>query len=211
MATDDVVASVIDDLCEDVETTALCYTLPSNAFAIAWDTETTGLNGVIVQLGIVVVDIDGNELLTHSRLFAPIPDYPSESRAYAVHHISEAMQQKSGEPVIKSLLAFTSLAREARKRGITLVAHNAAFDCRILKNTARALGGDAVDMESECTMILGKRVSNAKHGTNRRPSNEALYNMLIGKVPDTVCLHDAVGDARLTAQSYVRGHKLGFW
>lgn len=208
------VVAAVDALCCSVETAALRYEVPLNAAAIAWDTETTGLNGVVVQLGVVCVDVDGVELFATSRMLAPIPGHPIEGGAYAVHGISEDAQRARGEPVRKSVEAFVDLARAARKREVALVAHNASFDRRMLRNTARAAGmadAEVEAVESECTMLLGKRVSQARRGTNKRPKNSELYEMLVGPVPDAACLHDAVEDARLTARSFMAGRAQGFW
>lgn len=204
------VFATVDDLCSKVETEELRYEIPPNAAVIAWDTETTDLHGVVVQLGVVCVDAYGVELYATSRMFAPIPGHPIRGDAYAVHGISEDMQRTQGEPVCKSIEAFVELTRSAKTRNVTLVAHNASFDRRMLQNTARAVGMTS-DVESECTMLLGKRVSQVRRGTNKRPKNSELYEMLVGPIPKSARLHDAVEDARLTARSFVAGRAQGFW
>ena len=198
-------------LCDDVETRALAYELPERAAVVAWDTETTGLRGVVVQLGVVVLDEERNELSAHARMFAPLVEFPIEAGAFAVHKISRARQEAEGEPVPKCLAAFERLARVARERNVPMVAHNAAFDQRMLRCTAQAVGRPAPDVDSACTMLLGKRACVDERGKAKRPKNRELYERLVGEAPDEERLHDAVEDARLTAHSFLAGRSRGLW
>ena len=200
------------DLCDEVETRALAYSLPEDAAVIAWDTETTGLHGVIVQLGIVALDSAGREVGVDSRLFAPLEAFPIEPGAVAVHKITSEQQAAEGEPVGKCLRAFVELAQTAARRRIPMVAHNAAFDKRMVHKTAKAIGLEPPEIESLCTMNLGRTVfKDAQTGRKKNPKNRELYNLLVGGAPEDEFLHDAVEDARLTAQSFLAGRKSGLW
>lgn len=205
------VAAVLGEVCDEVETRGLEYDVPANTYAVAWDTETTGLNGAIVQIGVVFVDAAGNEIASDSRLLAPLPGFPTQARALAIHKITPERQKREGEPVSKCLLAFKRLVQSLKRRNIPLVAHNASFDERILRNTASAAGCDVPCPESLCTMTLGKTIYVDANGKNKSPKNRDLYNLLIGGAPEDAQLHDAVEDARLTARSFVEGRRVGHW
>lgn len=207
----DEVKRAVEDLCVEVETRALAYHLPEDAAVVAWDTETTGLQGVVVQLGVVVLDAHGREVGVDSRLFAPLPTFPMEPGAFAVHKISPKRQADEGEPVSKCLQAFGELAQSASFRGVPLVAHNAAFDKRMLRNTATAAGCAFPEITTLCTMNLGRTVYTDANGKKKRPKNRDLYNLLIGGAPEDAQLHDAVEDARLTAHSFLAGRRNGYW
>lgn len=207
------VRDAVHRLCDDAETRALAYVLPPAAAVVAWDTETTGLNGVVVQLGVVVLDAARNELASSSRLLAPVTGFPIEPRALAVHKISRERQCWEGEPVAKCLRAFEHLVRTAKSRGVPVVAHNAAFDKRMLRNTARAVGYEPSEaVESLCTMMLGTlAVPHADGKRGKRLKNRELYERLVGEAPEDERLHDAVEDARLTAHSFLVGRDRGLW
>ena len=205
------VEGAVLDLCDEVETRALAYSLPEDAVVVAWDTETTGLHGVIVQLGIVALDSTGREVAVDSRLFAPLQAFPIEPGAVAVHKITRERQAVEGEPVDKCLRAFFELAQTASRRRIPLVAHNAAFDKRMVHKTAKAIGLEPPEIESLCTMNLGRRVFTDEQGRKKNPKNRELYDFLIGGAPEDEFLHDAVEDARLTAQSFLTGRQRGLW
>lgn len=211
------VVQALNDICERVQSEALAYQLDDRAAVVAWDTETTGLNGVVVQIGTVVLDRGGSELLAHSRMLAPLPNWPISDGAFCVHGITSAKQRAEGEPVKEALEAFAELAELARARGVPLVAHNAAFDKRMLRNTAREAGLEAESVqriegiESLCTMTLGKRVMEHRTGRKKRPRNQELFELLVGSLPTGTHLHDATEDARLTAHSYLSGRREGFW
>lgn len=209
---DAAVLDVVRGLCEEVEAQALRFQLPDGAAVVAWDTETTGLQGVVVQLGVVVLDAERVELAAQSRLFAPLPGFPIEPTAFRVHKISQSRQEREGEPVASCLRAFAALADCARRRGVPLVAHNAAFDKRMLRNTATAAQCAVSVPDTECTMQLGKRVYRGPDGRCKRPRNRDLYELLVGDAaPEEAQLHDAVADARLTAHSFLEGRARGLW
>ena len=159
----------------------------------------------------MALDATGREVGVDSRLFAPLEAFPIEPGALAVHKITPARQAAEGEPVGKCLRAFVELAQTASRRHIPMVAHNAAFDKRMVRNTASAIGFEPPQIESLCTMNLGRTVCTDAEGRKKRPKNRELYDLLIGGAPDDAFLHDAVEDARLTAQSFLAGKKRGLW
>ena len=96
-----------------------------------------------------------------------------------------------------------------RRRRLRVVAHNASFDMRMLKQTARAhgvddAGVDALDKRDFfCTMGAARDNCGLRNraGRKRSPSNAELYERLLGKPPEGR-LHDASSDVAVTAASY---------
>lgn len=211
MDVDTAVIDTVNSLCEEVEVRAFRYDLPERVAVIAWDTETTGLNGVIVQLGVVMLDSERNEVFSNARILAPIPEFPIEEMAYHVHKITRHRQQVEGEPVLQCIRAFEELSRKARERRIPMVAHNASFDKRMLRNTAKAISRHVEEPETRCTMVLGKRLIKSSEGKRKCLKNKDVYERLIGEAPEESKLHDAVEDARLTAHSFLVGRARGMW
>ncbi len=98
--------------------------------AIILDTETTDLNGYIVELAVISMQ---GEILYHNRLNPLVAVNP---RAAQVHHITDA-----------DLASFPTFAEEADTlRGLLqnklICAYNASFDQQILENECRRLGQD---------------------------------------------------------------------
>lgn len=206
------VKALVESLCATVEERCLRYALDMDrATVIAWDTETTSLNGVIVQIGVVALDENGDELLADSRIIAPIYGHAVEERALAVHGISDNRRVREGESATACIRAFGELVRLACEKSVPLVAHNSSFDERMLRNTCAAVGVDAPTFQGFCTMTNGRRAMRELRGTNKRPKNVELYEALCGMLPPDTPLHDAVADAKLTARSYIEGHRRGFW
>lgn len=106
------------------------------------DTETTDLDGEIIQLA--VIDSSGQERL--NTLVRPVK--PVTRGAYAVHHISNAdLQSAPGWEKVAS--QFATLAR-----GKVLVSYNAPFDAQMVRNSYRAVRMDPVPLQWECAMRL---------------------------------------------------------
>lgn len=182
----------------------------SRAAVIAWDTETTGLRGVVIQIGYCILDHEAEEIGSGEWLLAPIPGHPVEPRALSVHHITDERRAEEGKLPGECLEAFGRLVAAAASHGVPLVAHNAAFDLGRMKYTASVLPAPRSVESSLCTMKLGGRVMNKKRGTTKLPKNAELYECLFGKEPSGR-LHDAIADARITAHSYMEGKRQKFW
>lgn len=178
---------------------------------LAIDTETSGLTGVVIQIGGAVLDGDGNESEVFSELLLPPPgfDLVLHPRAVAVHGITRERLLAEGVPARPALARFV-----ARLAGVRVVAHNAAFDVARLNHTLAAYGmAERVDAAAVfCTMQAAKRHCGlvGAGGRPRCPKNAELY-ALLGGADDCGALHDAANDARITARSFVLGRRRGWW
>lgn len=96
------------------------------------DTETTGLDETAEIVQIAVIDHLGNVLF--DRLIKPIKPVDETGRAYATHHISNAMLENAPSfaevwPEIDALLS-----------GKTVLIYNAAYDTRMISQSCKARG-----------------------------------------------------------------------
>ena len=101
------------------------------------------------------------------------------------------------------------------ERNVPLIFHNAAFDTRLLGQTARkwnthwTLTAD----QCVCTMLRLKEsagIVSKKTGKLKNPGNEELYKLLHGKPPNFGSLHDAATDVRITAGVFVKAKSFGW-
>lgn len=187
--------------------------IPTETVALAIDTETTSLHGVVVQVGIVGLDAAAREVCCDALLVAPAPGHTVEPSAERVHGLSDAHVRRHGMDPRRALLRVAEVCCTARARGIPLVAHNASFDAASLRRTAQAIrqpppvDGSAMVCTMQRSRGLAKRVK--ARGLFR---NAELFEYLCNaKAPPDRDLHDAVADARLTARAYLAGHRRGLW
>ena len=161
---------------------------------VVFDTETTGLlphKDDIVQIGAVRVlngrIIEGEELDCLVDPGRPIP--PSSTK---VHGVTDAMV--AGQPDI------LTIGRQFHDftRGAVIVAHNAPFDMAFLHRHSRKLGV-TWDNPILDTVLL----SAVLFGASQTHTLDALCARLDVEIPK-VLRHTALGDARATAEAFVR-------
>jgi DNA polymerase III epsilon subunit-like protein len=183
-----------------------------------FDTETSGLssNAVAVQVAIGFFASDGRALGFYDRLWH-LPNGVRISRgSYGVHKISHRRVEREGYPGRGELARVHRIFQSMKRRGKRVIAHNAQFDCRILKQSARQHGFDdwclnRTDVFCTMTQAVGWcGLVSKKTGRAKRPSNAELYQHLTGQKPPG-SLHDALVDIKVTAKSYVEGVKRGWW
>ncbi len=172
------------------------------------DTETTGLDGQIVE--VAVVDLAGNVLLdTLVR-----PRWGVEDDARAVHGITDEM--------LASAPTFETVWAQLREilRGRLVLVYNAAFDIKCLRNSARDERDDVTplwdevfkflrngltwkaDTEIECVMELFAEFygdwSDYHRSYRWQPLQSAAHYFGIGGQN-----HRALGDAQLARQVFL--------
>ncbi len=165
--------------------TELAYTV--------FDTETTGLNpsggDEIIQIG--AVRIVNSRLLRGERFEQLVdPGRAIDPAAEAIHGISRA--RLAGKPRITEVLpSFHAFARDT-----VLVGHNAAFDMRFLQ-MKEAATGLRFDQPVLDTLLLSA-VLHPNQETHRLDAIAERFGVAVqGR-------HDASGDARVTAQLFLR-------
>ena len=203
---------------------------------VVFDTETTGLSGLICQLAYNLYDLDSGALLVRRDVLFRLPPGARVSPgAYRVHKISDDQLRAHGVPAIPELRAFGQLCEEVLRRGAgRVVAHNAAFDCRALKYTWECHRGDKGDDvrrlptvdTTTCTMkaSTGKVKVYTRNGKFKWPKNSELYEAFFNVAPEkdptlsvggashgTGALHDAAYDIAVTARCYFEGRRRQWW
>jgi DNA polymerase-3 subunit epsilon len=111
----------------------------ANENAVILDTETTGLGYTDQVCQVAVIDVHGNTLL--DTLVKPTCEFSAE--AIAVHQITPVVVAEAPD----FLEIFLHLCDVTK--GKTVIAYNAAFDSRVLMQSA---GGDACTDRWECAM-----------------------------------------------------------
>ena len=204
--------------------------VPDSANFLVWDTETSGIgsDAVVVQLAWVICSETGDVLKKYNRMWKLPPRHRISWKAYTVHKISEGRVKKEGVTAATELSNFVAVLHAMRKKKLRIVAHNAAFDMRMLQQTARAHGitKEIVRKEGDgdgdgnalcrkdffCTMNAARDKCGLRNckGRRRPPSNTELYKRLIGTAPN-LPLHDASADILVTAASYAAGKRKRWW
>lgn len=148
------------------------------------DTETTGLGRYdrVVEIACVTLDLDDGVVDEWSTLVNPMRDINakvSSIHGIEAHHVSAAPSFAEVEPLISYALGSGVVA-----------GHNIDFDVRMLRYEYGRLGAD-LDVESFCTLDAAARA-----GIGRRTLAVCCDAVGLRVAP----AHDALGDARATAQ-----------
>ena len=159
-------------------------------------------------------DESGHPLRLISHVWKLPPGVAIGWGAFKVHRIGIARVRREGVDPIRQLTFFHDACKCLRSRGCRVVAHNAAFDHRMLAQTARrhAVPWALTIDDYFCTMQRSRDMTNLRGPSGRRkaPSNVELYQHLMHHEPNAQ-LHDALEDIKVTACSFVAGAKRGWW
>jgi len=168
--------------------------LPQLAYTV-FDTETTGLSpsegDEIISIGAVRI-LNGR--LLEQECFDRLvqPRRPVRREAQAIHGISSEML--AGQPLLEEVLpAFRRFAEDT-----VMVAHNAAFDMRLLQ-LAQARTGIAFSQPVLDTLLLSALV-HPGHGDSEHRLEEIAARLGVR----VVGRHTALGDAMVTAEVFLR-------
>lgn len=184
---------------------------------VAFDTETTGLRGAVIQAAIVEMSARGEETDVFCAIVPPPSGYRLEPGAVAVHKITQQRIDAEGQSAVPFLRDVVTRLKRARLEGKRIVAHNGAFDVARLNETLFAHGmPERLDLDDVfCTMRHAKRHCGLldRRGAPRFPKNAELYELLyttpaISRMGE---LHDATVDARITAMSFLEGRRRRWW
>tara|TARA_B110001452_G_scaffold56266_2_gene43636 strand:+ start:1238 stop:1876 length:639 start_codon:yes stop_codon:yes gene_type:complete len=183
---------------------------------LVFDTETNGgTNQVCIELAYIVYDRDFMELYRYKSYWTLPPGHSINAHALHVHGISEATIRYQGVDPRPGLEQFYKWVDRVASHGGVVVAHNAAFDATVIRNTSR-LNGLTRTLEKEecfCTMRRAAQYAGCKNkrGQQRCPKNSELYTILYGTFPMWATLHSALDDVRVTAMNLRAGRDRGWW
>lgn len=163
------------------------------------DTETSGLTkkDVVIQCAIGFYDSNGKESFVYNKYWTLPPGLAIDKRAEDVHKITHEFIESNGLDAGKELIAILAVLKRLRASDIRIVAHNAAFDARLLKQTAAAHNVEEWDLDVKdlyCTMAASKFKMNlvGASGRIKAPSNLECFRHLCGDGIDVENLHDAL-------------------
>jgi hypothetical protein len=193
------------------------------AKVLAFDTEDAGTVGSVLQIGYVLADGSGGELLSHSALLNLPEGVAISPQSARKHHIdAEALRLHGADP-IDELVKFKTLIDAARVAGVTMVAHGADGHVRQLNDTPLRHWSGAtappiiMDEPAQravlCTMVMSVEHCGLHDRLNRpkQPSRAELFMKLLPDVEVPDDLNDALTDARMTMRSYLAGAAAGVW
>ena len=176
---------------------------------LVFDTETTGLcrEDQVIQLGYLLYDGYGNELRRYERLLRT--ERRIHPQALRTHGISERELSEKGSDPLPEIGCFADLVTRLRKNHGTLVAHNMAFDLRLLRQTFLAHGVRLECGRTFCTLRNLRGVPRSERGENR--TNVGVYEFLKGPAVGQGRAHRALYDAQMTSFIYFHGKRVGWW
>lgn len=171
---------------------------------LIFDTETSGFynaslpldhpnQGRIIQLAALLLDEELNEVGQFSTLIYPTTWIISPG-AQAVHNIPQERCDKYGIPIdiaLATLMGFFDCSS-------VIVAHNYAFDSKMLQNE----GFQLMNRQNICTMLQTTNLCHlpSKRGGFKWPKLEEALPILIQE--PHIKAHDALADARGCAKLY---------
>jgi DNA polymerase-3 subunit epsilon len=160
---------------------------------VVFDTETTGLNPSEGDeiISIAAVAIVGGRIL-HKEFYDQLVDPERELKASSIKVHGITPELLAGQPKIGEVLPeFSSFAHDA-----VLVAHNAAFDMRFLKNKEQSTG-----VRFQQPVLDTLLLSSVLHPTQTSHSLDTLLERYGIKESGR---HTALGDALMTAELFLK-------
>ena len=181
-----------------------------------FDTETTGTsrNDVVIQLSVVVFDTAGTPIYVYNEYWNKPEGIRIDPRAEEVHKISESLLYSKSQNARSELLHVIGLFEKLKRNNIPIVAHNASFDFRMMKQTAemQCINWPFERKDFFCTASASRQHVKAlgKNDQIKMPTNVELYQFFRGEKPEGA-LHDALIDCKVTAVGYMGGRSRGWW
>lgn len=183
------------------------------------DTETTALYNFsrppdhpsqphLVQLGCILTEQDGTPRATLDLIVRP-EGYAIPDAAAAVHGITTEIAERVGIPLTIAVAAFVHL----RSKADTIVAHNLAFDERIMATAIHRTGKTitlAAPLARACTLEMAepilklpataKMVAAGRANQFKKPNLGECYRHFFGE--ELKGAHTALADAQACARIY---------
>lgn len=200
-------------------TVRACVRVASPRYLV-FDVETDGGSPLqhCIQLAFVVLDDAFREVFRYDQYWRLAPGRRVNPFSTGVHAIDDNVLAARGVCPRAGLATFFAWADRVATRaegGGLLVAHNAAFDAKVLQNMCDHYGVRRALSKQDCFCLM---VQGAKHaglkdraGRRKRPRNDELYTVLHAASPAWATLHDALDDVRVTAANLRAGRARGWW
>jgi DNA polymerase III epsilon subunit-like protein len=181
------------------------------------DTETSGLTSTdcAIQVALLLFRQDGSLMGLYNKMWKLPAGRRVSSSSTRIHGITNRRLEKEGYDALPELSTVKRMIARMLARGKKVVAHNASFDHRMLRQTAQVHEYEDWPFTADqlfCTMRAGKAFCNLtqSNGRPKAPSNSELYFYFFGELPKGP-LHCAKFDCTVTARSYVEGRARSLW
>jgi len=187
-----------------------------NANFVIFDTETTGIskNDVVIQMCYILHTEDGKVIDTYNRYWKKPDNIFINPRAQRTHRISKHILEQHGYDTRQELANIIKKFETFRQNNIKIIAHNVAFDNRLLSQTCirHQIEWPFEKEDFFCTMKNARSYVNARdvNGNVKAPTNVELYKFVEGTNPDGN-LHDAHVDCQVTSAGFLGGKRKGWW
>ncbi len=164
---------------------------------VLFDIETTGLypkkGDRVIKIGAVAVKEGFMVEEFHSLINAPRKISKGAQKVQAITN-EMLTREPSPEHVFQKFHTFI--------RDSVLVAHNARFDMSFLRADFHCLGF-GLAARHQCTLELSRK----RYPNLSDHSLTSVYRHLFGALPEGVCMHRALDDARMTAEIWMAMRK----
>ena len=192
-------------------------TLPPGTAYLVFDTETTGRSkrAVVCQMAIACVNADHEILCMYNKVWKlPRGRFMSKG-SMKVHGITPLRIKERGVWPAAEMAQLDQTFKAAIASKLPIVAFNASFDSRMLRQTADALGLRTWTLDVRhltCTCSRSRVHSDLRNAKGARKgfTNAELFYKLFKKPPDGD-LHDAATDVVVTACTYAMGRQKRWW
>ena len=183
-----------------------------NQMLLVFDFESTGLgrDAQGIEVAYLISTPDGNIVEQYAGLL--FCGKKSSAGALSVHKIPDARVEQYGNRDVSDILRrLIDRMQEVVDRGGHVIAHNAKFDLRILRQTCEVHGVFVPPgLQMTCMLRLARTVKDGR--LCKVKTNSSLFAFLGGD-SSTVVAHSAMGDCTMTLHNYLKctSPDLAFW
>lgn len=178
---------------------------PLEPCVIVFDTETTGFSNTskVIELGYIIYSKSGTEVKRFSTLIKYNP--PLVIKNSHIHKIKSRDLIERGRDLIDVLEYFLRDIKHCD----TIVAHNIAFDLRMLRATAYDVCRELIEALDDIQVICTIKLSKTYLNRTKAIKLSELYNTIFDE--DYEQTHSALDDTRMCARCYWHMNGGGAW
>lgn len=169
---------------------------PLEPCVMVFDTETTGFSTTskVIELGYIIYSKSGTEVKRFSTLIKYNP--PLVIKNSHIHKIKSRDLIENGRNLVDVLEYFLRDIKHCD----TIVAHNIAFDLRMLRATAHDICRELIEVLDEIQIICTIKLSKTYLNRTKAIKLAELYNAIFDE--DYEQTHSALDDTRMCARCY---------